>query len=333
MSVFQQPVGNGGMRFKELYGHEKPISILKNAMVRDRIAHAYLFYGMEGIGKRTVASVFARALNCLERDPPCDVCASCRKAARHNHPNIIVVKAEGQFIKIGAVKELQARMAFRPGEGKRVLIIEEADRMNAAAANALLKTLEEPSPGNVLLLTTARSHALPMTILSRCQHLRFTPLPREEVARFLREKEGLDADAAAVLAASSGGSIGRAIEMNREDYITLRNGILEHLAQDDPADLLKRLAFAGRFGTERGEILERLRILRGGYRDGLVLRETGEKKRLMFQDRAGVIEAIAGRLSGRDLLHNITAVEAAMSAIAQNANKSLTLEAMLIKLA
>ena len=321
------------MRFKELYGHEKPLSILRSTMAGNRIAHAYLFYGMEGVGKRTTASVFARALNCGEEDPPCDACASCRKAAHHNHPNIITIQAEGQFIKIGAIKELQARMAFRPGEGKRVFILEEADRMNAAAANALLKTLEEPSAGNVLLLTTARSHALPMTILSRCQHLRFAPLPRGEVARFLREKEGLDAAAAEVLAAASGGSIGRALEMNREDYLTLRNGILEHLAQDDPADLLKRLAFAGRFGTEREEILERLRILRSGYRDGLVLRETGEKESLMFRDRAGVIEAIARRLSGRDLLHNIAAVEAAISAIAQNANKSLTLEAMLIKLA
>jgi len=320
------------MRFKELYGHEKPISILKGTMAGDRVAHAYLFYGMEGVGKRTTASVFARALNCEREDPPCDACASCRKAEHNNHPNIITIRAEGQF-KIGAIKELQARMAFRPGEGKRVFILEEADRMNAAAANALLKTLEEPSAGNVLLLTTARSHALPMTILSRCQHLRFAPLPREEVARFLREKEGLDAEAAEILAAASGGSIGRAIEMNREDYLILRNGILEHLAQDDPADLLKRLAFAGRFGTEREEILERLRILRGGYRDGLVLRETGKKENLMFRDRAGVIEAIATRLSGRDLLNNIAAVEAAMNAIAQNSNKSLTLEAMLIKLA
>jgi DNA polymerase-3 subunit delta' len=321
------------MRFKELYGHEKPISILKSAMARNRIAHAYLFYGMEGIGKRTMASVFAGALNCGEEDPPCGACASCRKAAHDNHPNIIKAKAEGQFIKIGAIRELQARMAFRPEEGRRVLIIEEADRMNAAAANALLKTLEEPSPGNVLILTTARSHALPMTILSRCQHLRFTPLPREEVSRFLQENEGLDAEASEILAASSGGSIGRALEMSREDYLALRNGIMELLAQDDAADLLKRLAFAGRFGTERGEVLERLSILRDGYRDGLVLRETGEKNRLMFRDRAGVIEAIAGRLSGRDLLHNITTVTAAMNAITQNANKSLTLEAMLIKLA
>jgi DNA polymerase-3 subunit delta' len=321
------------MRFQELYGHEKPISILKSAMVRDRIAHAYLFYGMEGIGKRAVASVFARALNCGAEDPPCDACASCRKAAHNNHPNIITIRAEGQFIKIAAVKEIQARMTFRPGEGKRFFIIEDADRMNAAAANALLKTLEEPSPGNILLLTTARSHALPMTILSRCQHLRFTPLSREDVALFLREKEGLDDDAAKILAASSGGSIGRAIEMNREDYLTLRNGILDYLAQDDPADLLKRLAFAGRFGTERESILEGLRILRSGYRDSLLLGETREKERLMFRDRAAVIEAIAGRLSGRDLLHNIATVTAAMGAIVQNANKSLTLEAMLIKLA
>ena len=321
------------MRFEEIYGHEKPIAILKSAMAKDRIAHAYLFYGMDGIGKKTAASVFARALNCGGLDPPCDACASCRKAEHNNHPNIITVQAEGQFIKIGAVKEIQARMTFRPREGRRIFILREADRMNAAAANALLKTLEEPSADNILLLTTARSHALPMTILSRCQHLRFSPLPPEEVARFLREKEVLETAAAEILAASSGGSIGRAVEMNREDYLAQRNAILELLAEDNPEDLLKRLAFAGRFGTEREEILERLRILRNGYRDGLVLRETEEKERLMFRDRAGVIEAVAGRLSGRDLLRNIAAVDAAMSAIAQNANKSLTLEAMLIKLA
>jgi DNA polymerase III subunit delta' len=320
------------MSFKKIYGQDKPVSILKSAMDRDRVAHAYLFYGVEGIGKRTTANVFARMLNCLEKEPPCDACTSCRKADHQNHPNIITIRAEGQFIKIGAIRELQTRMTFRPMEGKRVFIIEEADRMNAPTANAFLKSLEEPSPGNILILTTARAHALPMTILSRCQHLRFAPLPREEVARYLREKEGLDAPAADVLAASSGGSIGRAIEMSREDFLMLRNGILEYLAQDDPADLLKRFALAGRFGTEREEILESLRILRSGYRDSLVLRETGEKQRLLFPDRAEVIETIAGRLSGRNLLYNIAVVDETIGAIGQNANKSLTLEAMLIKL-
>ena len=222
-------------------------------------------------------------------------------------------------------------MKFRPREGRRrVFIMPEADRMNAAAANALLKTLEEPSAGNILLLTTSRPHALPMTILSRCQHLRFTPLPREVVDRYLREKESLDREAAAVLAASSGGSIGRALEMKRDDWLRLRNGIIEHLS-DNPTDPLKRLAFAGRFGTEREEILESLEILRTCYRDAMVFRETQDAERLIFQDRNALIQALAGRLSGRNLLHNLATVEAAMGAIDQNANKTLTLETMVIK--
>jgi DNA polymerase III subunit delta' len=322
------------MTFGELYGHEKQIAILKGVMAGNRIAHAYLFYGMEGIGKRTAAFVFARALNCEGETPPCEACPSCRKARRQNHPDIITIAAEGQFIKIGAVKELQEQMKFRPREGRRrVFIMTEADRMNAAAANALLKSLEEPSAGNILLLTTSRPHALPMTILSRCQHLRFTPLPRGEVARYLTEKESLDPEAASVLAASSGGSIGKALEMKRDDWLTVRNGILEKLSADDPADPLKRLAFAGRFGTEREEILEGLEILRTCYRDAMVFRETQDAGRLIFQDRAAVVRSVAGRLSGRNLLHNLTVVEAAMGAIDQNANKTLTLETMVIKLA
>jgi len=322
------------MTFGEIYGHEKQIAILKSAMANERIAHAYLFYGMEGIGKRMTATVFAGALNCREANPPCGVCLSCRKAAHRTHPDILTIQAEGQFIKIGAVKALQEQMKFRPGEGRRrVFILEEADRMNAAAANALLKTLEEPSAGNILLLTTSRPFALPMTILSRCQHLRFAPLPQEEVARFLRENHALAEDDAAVLAASSGGSIGKALEMNKEDTIAQRNGILEYLSTDDPADLLRRLAFAGRLGEEREEILERLQILRTCYRDALVYRETGEAQRLIFRDREAVIGTLAGRLAGRLLLSNIATIETAIGAIEQNANKTLTLETMVVKLA
>ena len=215
------------MTFKEIYGHEKQIAILKSAMANDRIAHAYLFYGMEGIGKRTTAAVFAGALNCGEANPPCGACPSCRKAAHKTHPNIITIQAEGQFIKIGAVKELQEQMKFRPGEGRRrVFILEEADRMNAAAANALLKTLEEPSAGNILLLTTARPHALPMTILSRCQHLRFAPLPREEVARFLREKKALDA--------GYGGGTGRLVGRQHRQGAGDEPGEQPHPEERDP---------------------------------------------------------------------------------------------------
>ncbi|MCL2669321.1 MAG: DNA polymerase III subunit delta' [Syntrophaceae bacterium] len=322
------------MTFREIYGHEKPIAILKGALAMGRIGHAYLFYGMEGIGKRTLARAFAQALNCRAPDPPCGECLSCRKVARQNHPDFFMIRAEGQFIKIATIKALQEQMIFHPLErGRRVFIIEEADRMNASAANALLKTLEEPTAGNILLLTTSRPQSLPMTILSRCQHLRLAPLPLPEVSRYLREQEQLDPATAEVLAASAGGSIGKALEMNREDLLIRRQWILDYLASDDPTQRLRRLIFASRIGEEREEILASLQIIRVCYRDALVFKETGETVALAFRDRYEVAEALAGRLSGRSLLLNLRAIEAAQAAIEQNANKALTLETMVVKLA
>jgi DNA polymerase-3 subunit delta' len=321
------------LRFQQIYGHKKPLAILKSAMAANRVAHAYLFYGKEGVGKKTVASVFARALNCPAADPPCDVCPSCLKAEHKNHPNIIEIVAEGQFIKIAAVREIMATMAFRPEDGKRVFILQDADKMNAPAANALLKTLEEPSADNVLILTSARPHALPVTILSRCQALRFAPLQKTEVASFLREQQGFGEAEADAIAAASLGSIGDAIEMKKEDYMTVRNGILKRLAEDDPADLIKRLAFARRLGTEREEITQRLQIMQNAYRDSLILKETGESEMLLFKDWEAAISALAARLSGREILKNMAVVGRAMDAISRNSNKTLTLEAMLVRLA
>jgi DNA polymerase-3 subunit delta' len=329
------------LRFEQIYGHDKPIAILKRAMAGNRVAHAYLFYGMGGVGKKTVATVFARALNCHRTDPPCDVCVSCLKAEHNNHPNIIRITAEGQFIKIDAVKEIRARMAFRPEGGKRVFIFQDADRMNAAAANALLKTLEEPSADNVLILTTARPHALPITILSRCQALRFSPLRRAQVAQFLREKKGVSASEAEAIAAASLGSVGGALEMikaelgdtKKENYITVRNVILKRLAEDDPADMIKRIAFARHLGTEREDISQRLGIMQNVYRDSLVFKETGAKEMLIYEDWTQATEALSRRLSGREILANIKIVGSAMDAIARNSNRTLTLEAMLASLA
>ncbi|MBW6485363.1 MAG: DNA polymerase III subunit delta' [Syntrophobacterales bacterium] len=321
------------MRFQQIYGHKKPLAILKSAMAANRVAHAYLFYGKEGVGKKTVASVFARALNCPAAAPPCDVCPSCLKAEHKNHPNIIEIVAEGQFIKIAAVREIMATMAFRPEDGKRVFILQDADKMNAPAANALLKTLEEPSADNVLILTSARPHALPVTILSRCQALRFAPLQKTEVASFLREQQGFGEAEAEAIAAASLGSIGDALEMKKEDYMTVRNGILKRLAEDDPADLIRRLAFARRLGTEREEITQRLQIMQNAYRDSLILKETGESEMLLFKDWEAAISALAARLSGREILKNMAVVGRAMDAISRNSNKTLTLEAMLVRLA
>ncbi len=323
------------MSFRDIRGHEKQIGILQNALERNRTPHAYLFSGMKGIGKKTAALAVARALNCQRgRRDACDACPSCLKIDHRNHPDVVIVEPEGQFIRIQAVRDLQDQMKFRPFEGgTRVFILVDADRMNSTAANALLKTLEEPNRNNLLILITPRPYQLPLTILSRCQMLRFSPLSRETVFQYLRERLSVPAEAARMLASSSGGSIGRALEMKDEDYLTLRSQVMDRIFDERMKNPLHALSLAGSFGQDRKGILERLDILRSCFRDALVCKETSDSAALFNQDRIPMIRSFAERLSGTDLLQNIQAVNRAARAIDQNANKSLTLEAMMFKLA
>ena len=305
-------------------------------MARNRVPHAYLFYGMKGIGKRTTAVVLAKALNCREgRDvfDACDKCSSCRKTDHRNHPDVTIIEAEGQFIKIGEIRDIQSQLKFKPFEGgKRIFIIVDADKMNITAANALLKTLEEPSPSNILILISSRPYQLPFTVLSRCQHLRFNPLPKETITLFLQDRLSMDSESARVLASSSGGSIGKALTMSKDAFLTLRNEILNKISENRLRDPLNILSFISYFGKDRQEIIDRFDILRTCYRDALVYKETAEIGRLINQDRVEVIKSIAEGLSGQDILHNIKTVGWALGAIEQNAHKTLTLEAMTFKI-
>ena len=321
------------MSFSRLYGQQGPIDVLKRAVEKRRVPHAFLFYGAEGVGKRTTALVFAKALNCETGGADaCDACASCRKIDGGNHPDVIVIEPEGQFIKVADIKELQERMRFRPLEGaRRVVILDDAERMNITSANSLLKTLEEPSAVNVFILVSSRPHLLPMTILSRCHRLRFNPVPRDVIASFLEREHALAPDNALILASSSGGSIGRALNLHRGDYIALRDGILERVAKGS-LDPMSCLALAGRLAGEKEDILEALDILKVWYRDLLVFRETGRTGALINHDRAGDIGRLAPAMSGESLLGAFRAIRSAAEAIERNANKPLTLETMVFTL-
>ena len=320
------------MSFNDIFGHEKQIRQLKTTIANDRLPHAFLFYGMEGIGKRTTALTFAKALNCLTgKEDACDACDACLKADHNNHPDLIILEAEGQFIKIQAIRALQERMKYKPWEGKkRICIIIDAERMNDAAANALLKTLEEPPPSNIIILVTARPYLLPATIISRCQQLRFSPLPEDTVASFLEVRSSLDMKTARLLASSSGGSIARAQEMQKGPYLSLRNELLTLLAEGHQHDLLTRLSFVSSLSKE--DILERLNILRLCYHDAMLVREGGEEQGLKNQDRLDIVKSLSCRLTTQDIINNIKTIEWASQAVEQHADKTLTLEVMAFKL-
>jgi DNA polymerase-3 subunit delta' len=321
------------MSFVSIYGQEGPITVLKSALEKKRVPHAFLFYGAEGIGKRTTALVFAKALNCEAGGADaCDACTSCRKIDSGNHPDILIIRPEGQFIKVADIKELQERMRFRPLEGaRRVVIIDDAERMNITSANSLLKTLEEPSPTNVFILVSSRPHLLPLTILSRCHRLRFNPVQRDVIAAFLEKELALAPDKALILASSSGGSIGRALSLHRGDYIALRDSILGRISKGT-LDPLGCLALAGELAGDREDIQEALDILKTWYRDLLVFKETGRAETLINRDHAGDIGRLADFTGAEAILRGLRTIQGAAAAIERNVNKPLTLETMVFTL-
>ena len=321
------------MSFSRLYGQEGPVAVLRSALEKKRVPHAFLFCGAEGVGKRTAALAFAAAINCEKGGADaCDACASCRKIARGSHPDVIRIEPEGQFIKVADIKELQERMRFRPLEGaRRVVIIDGAERMNLTSANSLLKTLEEPSAANVFVLVSSRPHLLPVTILSRCHRLRFSPLPQDVIAAFLETERRLAPAEARVLASSAGGSLGRALDLHRADYIALRDGILDRVAKGR-LDPMGCLALAASLAGQKENIREALEILRAWYRDLLVFKETGRAEALIHRDRAEDIGRLAAACSGTSLLEALRVIRGAAEAVERNANKPLTLESMVFTL-
>jgi DNA polymerase-3 subunit delta' len=324
------------MPFRHVYGHEPQIQILQKTLGKKRTAHAYLFSGISAIGKKTLALEFIKAIHCEKTDmlnDSCGECPSCRKIQRQSHPDVFVIEPNGQYIRIDSIRQMQERTTCRPLEAKqRAFIIDDADRMNEQSANALLKMLEEPTASNMLMLVTSRPYSLPQTIISRCQHLRFNPLSMDAVARFLVSEKTINEQDAALLAVLSGGSIGSALELNREDMISYRTDLINILSAIDGKDSFSVIHLASFLGQKKKEIMRGLNILNAFFRDVLVCKETGENNRAINQDSASLIAAYARRLSGEQILQNMEQIEKTGMMIEQNVNKSLTLEAMAFKL-
>jgi DNA polymerase III delta' subunit len=165
-------------RFKQITGS-----------VKNKNNGSFLFYGVDGVGKRYHAVLLARTILCMEPDinnGPCGSCQNCIRIERNIHPNLIIIEPEGKDIKIEVIRELIQELNFAPPEnGKRFIIIDDAHRMNDSSANALLKTLEEPPKNTYFVLLTSNLKRIPATILSRCEMFRFSPLSDERIAGIL----------------------------------------------------------------------------------------------------------------------------------------------------
>ncbi len=234
------------MGFGRVVGHRRPVQLLRAMIERGRVPHALLFVGPEGIGKRTVALAFLQALNCaVSPGEGCDRCPSCIKLSRLSHPDLLFVSSEGATVKVDQIREVMRGLTMRPLEARwRGVIVDGAEQMTLEAANAFLKTLEEPPPRTVLILLARKAEELPPTVVSRCQLLRFFPLRDEEVREVLR-MQGVGDPAAAAFAE---GSPGRALRMDIDALKTLRKEVEDFLAA---GDVLSALELAEHFSRDR----------------------------------------------------------------------------------
>jgi DNA polymerase-3 subunit delta' len=327
----------------EMIGHEWAVRLLHQHIATGQVRHAYLFSGPDAVGKRTLALRFAQALNCEAPPAPGETCGNCRACEltpEQTYPDLHVVEAEwvGGSLKVEQVRDLQRKLALSPYEGRwRVALMLRFHEANDSAANALLKTLEEPAPQVVLLLTARSQEALLPTIVSRCEVIPLRALADSELEKALQGR-GLSYERARLLAGLSSGCPGRAIRL-QEDPAQLEQ---RRLLLDDLQSLLQmsraeRFAYIDRLmkgkdlGEMRRQVVEALETWLSVWRDAMIV-TFGVQASPNNPDRITDLEILTSVLDPEQLVRAVQETERTLDAIHHYANVRLALENLMLDL-
>jgi DNA polymerase-3 subunit delta' len=266
----------------------------------------------------------------------CGRCISCRKYGSASHPDLVLIAPEGAAIKIGQVRELKHRLAFPPLEARvRVVILEDIHTMRREAANSLLKTLEEPAPGNILILTADLAGDVLPTILSRCQIIPFGPLDHGDMARVLMQEEGIEESLALTLAAVAEGSLGRAKLLWQQNLLAFRQEVVEDLllgghGEAETIGLVFRLSEKG--AALKENISEFLTLLRLWYRDLVLVAAGGPEAAIANKDLAASLQTAPRRWSLAQLHDKLRRLDLAERQLLRNCSRTLVLETLFFDL-
>ena len=329
------------MPFHTIIGHRSTIVSLQTAAARQRLAHAYLFHGEDAIGKRTTALCFAQALLC-EHGPSedgldaCGTCQSCRHIDARTHPDYFVIEPDRELatpqIKIEQIREIEQQIIYRPLVGDRkICIIDDADRMTIGAANALLKTLEEPPDHSLFLLISSRPASLPATIRSRCQSLRFATPARTDVEAAVILKREMQPTDARFLAMLSEGRLGEALSTDLKAVRAQQRELIELVSPSFLRSVTNVLTAAESL-AKADRAAETLSWIARWVRDLVIIQVGGDRDQLLNVDQVPALERDARQAQSDALLDLLCDIEDTQRQATRHLNLHMALENILLRL-
>ena len=328
------------MPFSDVIGHERSKTLLQTALSHDRVAHAYLFHGERGIGKRLTAIRFAQTVNCetvsAAAPDACGACRSCKQIEARIHPDFLIIEPDAAQanpqIKIEQILDIEQQVIYRPLIGSRkICVIDDADRLTIGAANALLKTLEEPPAHSLFVLVTSRPFALPATIRSRCQSLRFIVPARTQVEAALILRREIPPADARFLAVLCEGRIGEALQTDLRGVRDMQQEFGQLVAPPMLQSASSLLAAAETL-AKREQSAEALTWLGRWLRDLLLVRVGADSDSILNVEQQPALQTAADRIPVDVLLELLSEIESLEQQANRNLNLQLALESILLRL-
>lgn len=321
--------------FRDIIGHEQIIEHLQNAIMMDKTSHAYIINGSDKSGKMMIAEAFAMALQCEKGgNEGCMECHSCKQAINHNQPDIIYVSHEKpNTISVDDIRtQLNNDISIKPYSSRRkVYIIDEAEKMNVQAQNALLKTIEEPPAYAVILLLTTNADTFLPTILSRCVTLNVKVVPDEKIKKYLMKEYQIPDYQADVCVAFAQGNVGKAIQLaTSSDFNELKASVLQLMKRLEDIELYEMGAAIKQINEYKLTINDYFDLMVVWYRDILYFKATGDVNGLIFKDEVYDIKRQAEKSSYHGIEIMIEALRKAQMRLNANVNFDLVIELLLL---